>query len=562
MAYNQPQHGGAADAYYQEGQQDIGAQQQGQYQQQPYGYAVAQGGRFHSPPPQQPQYQQQAPPPQQYQPQAPPPQQYPQQPPHYGKQPETGNGEKMGFDQTFTIDRPKYNDVWAAVLFILTFCGFIAVSVLSIRGYATTNQGSGIYNGGSANSVALNSNTIILFAFILAVAFCFSFAYFWIIRAFTKQAIWITGILQIVLGIGTAVVYFARHYYSAAIVFLIFSVFYIICFISWIPRIPFSVLMLQTVIDVAKNYGHVFIVSLVGGLVATAYAAWFSVTLVAVYAKYYPGQPGCDASGGSCSKGKVIGLLVFITFASYWISEVIKNVMHCTISGVYGSWYFCANKPSGFPKGATRGAFKRSMTYSFGSISFGSLIVAIIQFLRQACSIAQQNEAAQGNLMGQIFFCILGCFIGLLDWAVQFINEYAFSYIALYGKAYIPAAKTTWTMMKDRGIDALVNECLINPVLTMGAVFVAYVCSFLAYLYVSFTKPAYNDGDAFTAVIMAFAFLVGLQIANIFLVPIKSGVATFFVAMAFDPQVLIQEFPDLWQRLVHVYPHVQIAVHA
>jgi hypothetical protein len=161
MAYNQPQHGGAADAYYQEGQQDIGAQQQGQYQQQPYGYAVAQGGSFHSPP-QQPQYQQQAPPPQQYQQQAPPPQQYPQQPPHYGKQPDTGNGEKMGFDQTFTIDRPKYNDVWAAVLFILTFCGFIAVSVLSIRGYATTNQGSGIYNGGSANSVALNSNTIIL----------------------------------------------------------------------------------------------------------------------------------------------------------------------------------------------------------------------------------------------------------------------------------------------------------------------------------------------------------------------------------------------------------------
>jgi hypothetical protein len=117
-------------------------------------------------------------------------------------------------------------------------------------------------------------------------------------------------------------------------------------------------------------------------------------------------------------------------------------------------------------------------------------------------------------------------------------------------------------MMRDRGIDALVNECLINPVLTMGAVFVAYVCSFLAYLYVSFTKPTYNDGDAFTAVIMAFAFLVGLQIANIFLVPIKSGVATFFVAMAFDPQVLIQEFPDLWQRLVQVYPHVQIAVHA
>lgn len=83
------------------------------------------------------------------------------------------------------------------------------------------------------------------------------------------------------------------------------------------------------------------------------------------------------------------------------------------------------------------------MTYSFGSISFGSLLVAIIQLLRQACSIARQSEAAQGNIVGSILFCVLGCFIGILDWAVQFINEYAFSYIALYGKAYVPAAKVS-----------------------------------------------------------------------------------------------------------------------
>jgi hypothetical protein len=85
------------------------------------------------------------------------------------------------------------------------------------------------------------------------------------------------------------------------------------------------------------------------------------------------------------------------------------------------------------------------MTYSFGSISLGSLIVAIINCLRQLCSIAQQTEAGQGNAMAGILFCVLGCFIGLLDWAVQFINRYAFSHIALYGKSYFAAAKDTWT---------------------------------------------------------------------------------------------------------------------
>lgn len=34
--------------------------------------------------------------------------------------------------------------------------------------------------------------------------------------------------------------------------------------------------------------------------------------------------------------------------------------------------------------------------------------------------------------------------------------------IALYGKAYIPAAKDTWKLFKDRGIDALVNDSLVS----------------------------------------------------------------------------------------------------
>lgn len=201
--------------------------------------------------------------------------------------------------------------------------------------------------------------------------------------------------------------------------------------------------MLQTSIDVSKRYGHVYLVSFIGGLIATAFGAWFSVTLVAVYVKYEPGQnPACSTGVGGCSSAKVIGLLAFITFAAYWISEVLKNIVHTTISGVYGSWYFCSHN---MPKGPTRGAFKRAMTYSFGSISLGSLIVAIINMLKHACSIAQNESVGDGNVLGTLFFCFLGCIISLLDWAVQFVNRYAFSHIALYGKSYFKAAKDTWT---------------------------------------------------------------------------------------------------------------------
>ncbi|EHY60730.1 putative choline transporter, neither null mutation nor overexpression affects choline transport [Exophiala dermatitidis] len=551
--------GQAADYYNSQPYQQQGYQQPG-YQQQSY--------QPYPPPPthiqqgyqQQEQYQ---PPQQPYQPPEP---KYTQQPPTYGAQFVPPQDDKQSFQDTFKIQKPKFNDLWAGLLLIATFCGFVAVSGLTLYRYSKYHKynGDGISDG--ANNFSLNTNTIILFAFVLCVGFAFSWAYFLAARAFTKQFVWLTGILNCALAIATAVYYLYRRLWGAGIVFAIFAVFAVICFISWIPRIPFAVVMLQQTMDIARmRRVHVFWVSLIGGIISLAFAAWFSVTLVAIYTSYMPSNansnPNPACADGGCSSGKVIGLVVFVTFAGYWISEWIKNTIYTTIAGVYGSWYFCAGKPGGIPSGATAGALRRATTYSFGSISFGSLIVALINMLRQACSIAQQQEASEGNLIGSIMFCILGCIVACLDWLVEFINRYAFSHIALYGKPYIPAAKDTWHMMKDRGIDALVNDCLVGPVLTMGSVFVAYLSALLAYLYLDYTNPAYNSDRTFTPVIMAFAFLIGLQICQTFMTPIGAGVDTVFVAMAWDPQVAITDHPEFWDRLVHVYPHVQQVIH-
>ncbi|GAM88231.1 hypothetical protein ANO11243_062620 [Dothideomycetidae sp. 11243] len=489
--------------------------------------------------------------------------QYSQPPPDYNQNYRPSGfegGEKPTFEQAFKIEKPHWNDLWAGFLFLIVCAGFTVVSAISIQGYAKTKgfNGGGIYGG--SNTFSLDTNTLVLFVFCLASALVLSFGYVAAARTFPKTFIWVTGILNIIFGLVTAIYMLSRKYYSGGIVFLIFSIFTIICFITWIPRIPFSALMLTTSVDVAKKYGHVWMVSLIGGVLATAFGAWYSVSLVAIYVKYEPGNnPACGQGVGGCSQATVIGLVVFVTFAGYWITEWLKNTIHTTISGVYGSWYFCSGN---MPRGVTRGAARRALTYSFGSICFGSLIVAIINSLRQLCSIARQNAANNGNLGMQIAFYVLACFIGLLDWAVQFLNRYAYSYIALYGKAYIAAAKETWKLIKDRGIDALVNECLIGPVLTMGATFVGYACALLAYLYLIFTSPAYNSNGNFTPVVVGFAFVIGLQICQIIVTPISSGIDTIFVAAAFDPEVMVHQHSELYSKLIAVYPHVQNAIHA
>ncbi|KAK2871599.1 putative choline transporter, neither null mutation nor overexpression affects choline transport [Arthroderma sp. PD_2] len=466
--------------------------------------------------------------------------------------------EKPTFEQKFKIEKPKWNDLWAGILFLAFCAGFVAVSAIALQGYASTRnlQGGGIYDG--ANNFTLNTSTIILFAFVAAVAVVLGYSYVWLARLFPKQFIWVTGILNICWAIGTAIFYLYKRYWSAGIVFLIFGLFLAFCFYTWISRIPFSALMLRTAVDVSKKYGHVYMVSLVGGLIATAFGAYYSITLVAIHDKFQPSSnnPSCS-SGQGCGRGKVIGLIVFVTFTMYWISEWLKNTIHTVIAGVYGSWYFFPHYP---PRGATRGATKRALTTSFGSICFGSLLVAIIQFLRHLCSIARSQsmqEGGVGGVIGYVVFCILGCFISILQWLAEFFNRYAFCHIALYGKAYIPAAKDTWKMIKDRGFDALINDCLIGPVLSFGALFIGYACALLAYLYLLFTDPPYNSDGGYTPFVVAFSFLIGFQIANIFTTPLSSGIEAIFVAAGWDPQVMYHEHPELYQEMVKVYPRVQ-----
>ncbi|CCF38596.1 PNS1, partial [Colletotrichum higginsianum] len=95
----------------------------------------------------------------------------------YNAPPQGHDPEKYTFEEAFKIDKPKWNDLWAAILFIAVFLGFAAVSGLTISGYSATKSlnGGGIYDGG--NTFGLSTNTIVLFAFVLLVAIVLSYAY-------------------------------------------------------------------------------------------------------------------------------------------------------------------------------------------------------------------------------------------------------------------------------------------------------------------------------------------------------------------------------------------------
>ncbi|GBL50361.1 pH nine-sensitive protein 1 [Candidozyma auris] len=462
------------------------------------------------------------------------------------------------FDDAFKVQKPKFNDWPFALFFLATVCGFIAVAVITVRALKDTwsFQGGSIYDNN--NTFTLNTNTVIMFAFSIVIAVVLSVLMIVIARLQARWFIILGLIMNVVLGIGTAIFYFVERYWSAAIVFLLFSLISAWCYWSARHRIPFSATVLEISIDVMTRYKSSLVVAFFGTVISGAFSALFSVVIVATYVKFNPteGNPGCDVSGGNCSNAKVIGVLVFVFFAGYYISEVIKNVIHVTIVGIYGTWYYLASSDQGEPKWPALGALKRALTYCFGSICFGSLTVALLQLLRAFIEILKSNAFASGDNCAGCGYLILDFFIGFIEWAFRYFNHYAYVYVGLYGKSFLKSARETVDLLRNKGMDALINDCFINTSLNFWAMFTGYVAALFTFLYLKFTSPAYNSDGAYYAPMVAFTFLVSGQITRVSLVVLESGVSTFFVALAKDPEVFQMTNRNRFDEIFRNYPQV------
>ncbi|BEJ17676.1 hypothetical protein CspHIS471_0610770 [Cutaneotrichosporon sp. HIS471] len=492
--------------------------------------------------------------------------QYPD--PEYGGAGGNKFGDTAPFSQatekTGARFRPKsrIRDPIFLVLFIAAIGGWVALSVISLRTFVSLNGlGGGLGNqvqGGTGTGITLDRHTAYLLLTVCGLALVIAAAWLGLVRMFTKIIMEITLALTVLLNIGICIYYFIIKYWSGAIIFLVIALISVICYWSMRKRIPLAKLLLQTTIDITKHHPSVYFVVLLGLLVQAALSVWFSFTAIAIYVKWTPGSDACTAT--SCSSGKVAGLIFYAIFVFYWASQVVSNVILCTLAGgVFGGWYYYGprmNDGSGLPKNATGKAFARASTMSLGSIAFGSLIVTILEILQTLFQALQNYQAQQGDTIGMILACCATCCISFIRWIVEWFNKYAYIEIALYGKPYIQAAKDTWRLMKDRGIDALVNDSLVGTVILWGSYINGFLCGLYGFLYLKFTEPSYNREGQYTAPVVLFAFAIGINLSFTIGSVLDAGVSTIFVGLGEDPMVLGQRAPVLFELIRQTYPRI------
>ncbi|KAG0070276.1 putative choline transporter, neither null mutation nor overexpression affects choline transport [Podila epicladia] len=157
-------------------------------------------------------------------------------------------------------------------------------------------------------------------------------------------------------------------------------------------------------------------------------------------------------------------------FSFYWLSQVLTNIVHVTISGVFATHYF-------------------------------KYVI---------------NEA------------------------LEFITLLVYYEVTIYGKPFFPAAKDVFKIVKDHGLDQVLNDIIISTLWSISA--------FLALLLEVW-------------IVTGLIFFLGMQVIFTAGAVIHSGVAAIFVALAEDLDALAKTKPKVFARIQALYPDIVQDVH-
>lgn len=281
----------------------------------------------------------------------------------------------------------------------------------------------------------------------------------------------------------------------------------------------------------------------------------WSFAALGAYQIFRDADPDCaqhEKEGKLCGGGNAGVALFFLLVSLYWGQQVIQNVNTCTTAGTVASWWY--NEVTSSSSNAVRGSFIRSCTTSFGSICFGSLLVAILQALQTMARLVRQKAQEEGNEGLACFSCLAECVLSCVEGIMEYINMWAFCYVGIYGYDFKSSGKAVMNLFKNRGWTAVINDDLTSNALGLGAFGVGLITCGAGLLVAKFSpedwlQPLTTDAARY-GTFAAYAFIAGFSMAIILSNVVTTALHTIFVCFAEDPVAFGRAHPDHYADLV------------
>ncbi|CAB9514801.1 Protein PNS1 [Seminavis robusta] len=353
--------------------------------------------------------------------------------------------------------------------------------------------------------------------------------------------------------------------------------------------IPYSAVNLRVSLQGVQSNCAIYIVAL--GLAEIGFLWVFFWFYVVCGTMLYIGQTQCPdmSTEDDCDAQGPAFFFLFVSLL--WTSQVINNLIQVTVAGVMGTWCFDYGHARNCCSSAIWSSLYRSFTFSFGSICFGSLLMAVVRVIRYFVEGAkQQRDRRADNCEGcEMLSCILDCLIKLFEDVLDYFNHWSYVFCGLYGYSYLQSGKMVLELFRARGWETFVTNDLISSVLTFTT-FSVGCCTGLASMGLERLIDSMKEPDVFDAeakgrepeqweintsflfgplphapfLALGFGFLIGVIVCSIMMSVVRGAVNTLIVCWADSPARLEENHPeftkDMADTWTSVFPQARVYV--
>ena len=133
-------------------------------------------------------------------------------------------------------------------------------------------------------------------------------------------------------------------------------------------------------------------------------------------------------------------------------------------------WYFTRDKKS---EGNTTviWSFKTALFKHFGTIAYGSLVIAIIKTIRAVIAYFQKKAKKSGSKLLQYILCMIQCCMWCLEKCMKFLNKNAYIQTAIHGYSFCKAARSAFFLIARNILRIMAVSFVGDFVLILGKVF-------------------------------------------------------------------------------------------
>ena len=245
-----------------------------------------------------------------------------------------------------------------------------------------------------------------------------------------------------------------------------------------------------------------------------------------------------------------LGMFYYFLFGTLWVNAMLMAITVFVIAAACAVWYFSKSPGMRDLDSPIATGFWMAFRYHFGTLAFGSFILALVQFIQIIFELLNRQVDAVGEGANCCYAAVVNCVRCCLECIkriIEFINKNAFIQTAISGKNFCSSASDAFSLILANPLRFAIVT-MVGWILAMvGRILITALTVFLFYILISYVTSIHDNVQE-PIYLLILVGLATFAIACIFMSIFDVSVDTLLQCFLIDEQANVKPqyaHPDL-----------------